>query len=115
MSGGDVIIRIGEPIKDGLLAFLEFLSRGPHPGLPLDTIQDAGVFPDELDDLVRRIRAQDTPNRLVLCRRDVAGIHRLMAEFAWMRQPPQKAGLAPEAFETMKSGFDAVYEQACAR
>lgn len=82
ISGGDVIIQIGEPTKDGLIAFLEFLSRG--------RIRDCHWT---------RFRTQDTPNRLILGRRDVADIHRLLAEFAWMRQPPQRAGLDPEAFE----------------
>jgi len=84
------------------------------PDTPIDIIQDAGVFPEDLQDIIGRIEAQHTPGTLVLSKQDVLSINRLISEHHWMRQPTEQTGIDQEAYETLRTDMRSVYEQAYA-
>jgi len=112
MSGDTITIGISPKCKNGLIAFLEFLLNAPPAATPMDIIQDADVFPEDLENLISRIRMQDTLETLVLEKPDVLTINRLMSEYHWMRQPPEKAGLDQNVFQVLRINMRSIYKQA---
>lgn len=112
MSGDMVTIAISPTCKDDLIKFLDFLLKAPPAATPMDIIQDAGVFPEDLENLINRIRMQETLEPLVLQKSDVLDINRLMSEYSWMGQPPERAGLDRDSFQVLRTNINSIYEQA---